>query len=260
VRGNETPTNPTTLNVNGDATCQIIKLPEHLDLAAVANGALLIDEVLAADRHCFLDMSNVQFIDSTGMGLLIRLQKKIRATGRQLVLLMPSVAVRRALALMQLQEFFATAPDLPQARELIAARAREETSAVRLRTSAAPNPLLWQGEITAANAQDVWEITETHLISKQRRELIIDMSAVRFMDSTGLGLMIRARKLAQREQVKLQFVHLQPAVQNVLHLARLEDYLLARNVPEPTVKSTSVTEGARNLFRVPQEPAKQFAE
>jgi anti-anti-sigma factor len=131
---------------------------------------------------------------------------------------------------------------------------------VRLRTPAAPNPLLWQGEITAANAAEVWDTTETHLISKRRRELVIDMSGVRFMDSTGLGMMVRAKKLAQREEVKLEFVHLQPAVQNVVHLARLEEFLLVRNGHEPAAKSTDAMEETRNLFRVSQEPAKQLAE
>jgi anti-anti-sigma factor len=221
--------------LNGHNTFQLVKLPERLDLATVCNDALLADGLLADGRHCLLDMSHVQFIDSTGVGLLIRLQKKIRGTGRQLVLLAPSAKVQQALALMQLQNFFAAAPDLASAQELIASRAREETDAVRLRSPAAINPLLWQGEITAANAKDVWDTTETHLTSKQRRELVIDMSAVRFMDSTGLGMMVRAKKLALREQVKLEFVHLQPAVQNVVQLARLEEYLLTRNGHELAV-------------------------
>jgi N-acetylglucosaminyldiphosphoundecaprenol N-acetyl-beta-D-mannosaminyltransferase len=212
--------------VRAEENWKWIKLPERLDLAAVRDDVLLVDQVLADGRHCLLEMDNVQFIDSTGVGLLIRLQKKIRATDRQLVLLAPSPMVQRALALMQLQNFFASAPDFASAQELIAARTREKTGAVRLRTPAALNPLLWQGEITAANAKEVWSTTETHISSKQRRELVIDMSGVRFMDSTGLGMMVRAKKLAQQEQVKLDFIHLQPAVQNVVRLARLEEFLL----------------------------------
>ena len=49
---------------------------------------------------------------------------------------------------------------------------------------------------------------------------------------TGLGMMVRAKKLAQHEQVKLDFIHLQPAVQNVVHLARLDEFLLAET-PAP---------------------------
>ena len=226
VRGNTAQTESSILKLPTETHWQLVHVPERLDLAAVRHEAALLEQAFADGCHCFLDMSHVRFIDSTGVGLLIRMQKKIRSIDRQLVLLAPSLMVQRALTLMRLENFFATASDLSSAQALIAARAREQAGAVRLRSATATNPLLWQGEITAANAQEVWERTETHLTSKQRHELIIDMSGVRFMDSTGLGIMVRAKKLAQREQVKLEFTNLQPAVQNVLHLARLENFLL----------------------------------
>jgi len=211
--------------VRAEQNWQWINLPERLDLAAVRDDALLVDQVLADGRHCLLEMDKVKFIDSTGVGLLIRLQKKIRATNRQLVLLAPSAAVRRALSLMRLQNFFAAAPDFAAAQQLIEARTREQSSAVALPAS---NPLFWQGEITAANAKEVWHTTEAYLSSRQRKELVIDLSGVRFMDSTGVGVMVRAKKLAQREGVKLAFIHLQPAVENVIQLAQLQEFLLAR--------------------------------
>ena len=187
----------------------------------------LVDQALADGRHCLLEMAHVKFIDSTGVGLLIRLQKKSASTrSSKLVLLAPSSEVRRALELMQLQNFFDCAPSFAAAQQLIAAREREQNAVVRLRSPAAINPVLWQGEITAANATEVWSTTETHINSKQRRQLVIDLSGVRFMDSTGLGLMVRAKKLAQLKQVKLEFTHAQPAVQNVIHLARLEEFLM----------------------------------
>jgi len=220
---------------DGQNNYHLIKIPTRLDLAAVCEEVALLEPAFNDHRHCVLDMGHVQFVDSTGVGLLIRLQKKIRADGRRLVLLAPSARVQRALELMRLQNFFDTAPDLPSAQALIAARMREQTGAVQLRTSAAVNPLLWQGEITAANAQDVWQRSEAHITARRGRDLIIDMSGVRFMDSTGLGMMIRARKLAEREQVKLEFTHLQPAVQNVVQLARLEAFLLSASHRELAV-------------------------
>jgi len=214
--------------VRAEQNWQWINLPERLDLAAVRDDALLVDQVLADGRHCLLEMDKVKFIDSTGVGLLIRLQKKVRATNRQLVLLAPSPAVQRALSLMRLQNFFAAAPDFAAAQQLIEARMREQSNAVALPGVPASNPLLWQGEITAANAKEVWRTTEAHLSSGQRKELIIDLAGVRFMDSTGVGVMVRAKKLAQREGVKLAFVHLQPAVANVIQLAQLQEFLLTR--------------------------------
>ena len=158
----------------------------------------MVEQVLADGRDCLLDLSAVEFIDSTGIGWLIRLQKKIRVSGRQLVLLAPSHNVQRALKLMHLHNFFAAATDIPAALKLIAQHAREENAPATPRTAAAMNPLVWQGEITAANAELVWRRTEAHVrtLSAARRDVVIDLAAVRFIDSTGAGLMVRARKLA----------------------------------------------------------------
>jgi anti-anti-sigma factor len=66
---------------------------------------------------------------------------------------------------------------------------------------------------------------------------------VRFIDSTGLGIMVRAKKLAQREQVKLEFIHPQPSVQNVVHIAKLEQFLFG----SPQKISTPIEEPAAAL-------------
>ena len=214
--------------VKAEADWQWIKLPERLDLASVRNDVLLLDQILADGRHCLLQMTKVDFIDSTGMGLLIRLQRKIRATGRQLVLLDPSPAVKRALALMRLEDFFASAPDFESAQRLIETRTLEENRSVSTNIAKPMESLAWQGEITAANAERVWRLTEEQITSSEAstQPLVIDLSQVRFIDSTGVGVMIRARKLAQRRGAKLSFTGTQPAVQNVLRLARLDAFLL----------------------------------
>jgi N-acetylglucosaminyldiphosphoundecaprenol N-acetyl-beta-D-mannosaminyltransferase len=71
-----------------------------------------------AEEHGVLDLSNVSRIDSAGVGLLLALQKKLRAEGRQLVLASPNRRVRRALAVMRLQDDFIIAPDLAAAHRL----------------------------------------------------------------------------------------------------------------------------------------------
>jgi N-acetylglucosaminyldiphosphoundecaprenol N-acetyl-beta-D-mannosaminyltransferase len=217
--------------VKAEADWQWIQLPERLDLASVRNDVLLLDQILADGRHCLLQMNKVDFIDSTGMGLLIRLQRKIRATRRQLVLIDPSPIVKRALALMHLQDFFASAPDFDSAQSLIKTRALEQNQAVSADLARSPESLVWQGEITAANAEHVWRLTEKQIVScdASAQRLVIDLTQVRFIDSTGVGLMIRARKLAQRHGAKLNFTGTQPAVQNVLRLSRLEAFLLGES-------------------------------
>jgi N-acetylglucosaminyldiphosphoundecaprenol N-acetyl-beta-D-mannosaminyltransferase len=213
--------------VKSEETWQWIKLPERLDMAEVRDDALLVDQVLADGRHCLLELGNVKFIDSTGVGFLIRLQKKVRATGQQLVLLSPSEIVSRALAMMHLKDFFAIAPDFASAQKLIESRVREQREAVTASLANSAEPLVWHGEITAVNAEEVWQLTESRLASvASTKQLTVNMSQVRFIDSTGLGIMIRIKKSSQRRGVKLEFTGIQPAVKNVLQMARLEAFLM----------------------------------
>jgi N-acetylglucosaminyldiphosphoundecaprenol N-acetyl-beta-D-mannosaminyltransferase len=124
VRADKTRTQVST-PVEAGETWQCIKLPPRLDLQATRDDALLVDQVLADGRDCLLDLAAVEFIDSTGVGLLIRLQKKVKASGKQLILLAPSENVQRALKLMNLHNFFTSAPDLSAARELLNRRATQ---------------------------------------------------------------------------------------------------------------------------------------
>jgi N-acetylglucosaminyldiphosphoundecaprenol N-acetyl-beta-D-mannosaminyltransferase len=213
--------------VQSEINWQCIRLPESLDLMTVRDDTLLVEKLLADGRHCLLDAAGVQSIDSTGVGMLIGLQKKIRATGRHLVLLSPSQVLRDALALMHLGGFFDTAPDIPVARQLIEVRERERAAAVTRVAATPASPLLWQGEITAANAEAVWELTQAHLLKMgNHRELAIDLAGVRFIDSSGAGVMLRARKLARQRGMQLKFIGVQPPVLNVLRVARLDEFLL----------------------------------
>ncbi len=207
---------------------QEIKLPEVLDLEMVQSQELMADQILTDGHHCLMDMSIVKFIDSSGLGLLIRLQKKLRETGRQLILVAPSPAARRTFVLMHLEEFFSFAPDMPSAKQRIALPAQNLPLNPTIPAGAEPDLLIWQGEITAANAEDIWRKTVKWLARNPLpRQLVIDLSEVMFIDSSGLGAMLRTRKMAQRQGAKLIFTGLRPAVRNVLHIARLEGFLLA---------------------------------
>jgi N-acetylglucosaminyldiphosphoundecaprenol N-acetyl-beta-D-mannosaminyltransferase len=210
---------------------QIALCPAHLDVSAAQKDLLKIDRIVGAGRHCFLRMAGVKRIDSTGLAYLIGLQKGVRNSGYELVLLAPSPAAQGALKSMRIDEFFASAPDLGTAQYLLQLRARQQSVAVTLRTAAAVSPLVWHGEITAANADRVWDTTRAFIeTSRPERELALDLSNVRFIDSSGLGLMVRAKKLARQRGLDLAFRGLQPAVQNVVHIARLEAFLQSREL------------------------------
>jgi N-acetylglucosaminyldiphosphoundecaprenol N-acetyl-beta-D-mannosaminyltransferase len=199
--------------------------PSRLDLAVVQRDAWLWEKAAKDGRHCLLNMAGVQSLDSSGIGLLISLQKRLQNAGRQLLLVAPTEFVRRALKRMRLHDFLTTARDELTAWQHIDARSAAASTPTLNQLT---NTLEWQGEVTAANAETVWNATTTEICSQipPPERFRIDLSRLRFIDSTGLGIMIRARKFAREQGIQIVFTHAQANVRNVLRLARMESILL----------------------------------
>jgi N-acetylglucosaminyldiphosphoundecaprenol N-acetyl-beta-D-mannosaminyltransferase len=205
-----------------EPTWQRIAMPERLDVSVVKEDAAFWEQIGTGGRDCLLEMDGVKFIDSTGIALLIGLEKQLRLARRQLVLLSPSRPVQRTLVLMRLENFFMNARNAVEARRLIEARRQEQSAVV---VNGETGPLIWQGEITSTNAEEVWRLTETHLDRSSDRQ-VIDLSGLRFIDSAGVALMVRAKQLARQRGMTLRCAGAGPAVRNVLRLSKLETLLL----------------------------------
>jgi N-acetylglucosaminyldiphosphoundecaprenol N-acetyl-beta-D-mannosaminyltransferase len=195
-----------------------IKMPPRLDCSTVQNTAIF-QKLLGEKRNCLIDMSSVEFIDSTGVGFLIQLHKNVRSAGHRLVLVAPTKATRRALKLMRLEEYFFIAENFSTAQQLIESDPIAKPVCVNGKIS-------WRGELTAANAEDVWQETQSHFRTGEK-SLLIDLERLRFVDSTGLGLMVRAKKFGREKGMNVVFTGIQPAVRNVIQVARLESFLLS---------------------------------
>jgi N-acetylglucosaminyldiphosphoundecaprenol N-acetyl-beta-D-mannosaminyltransferase len=211
----------------GTAEFYRTRLPNRLDFSAVNERASLIEEITVSEGNCLLEMNSTTFIDSTGVGFLIRLHKRLRAHGRELILLAPSRVVLRALKLMRLSDFFHLATNQEDALQVL-----EQTKTAGIHAQGLAEMdlscLHWHGEVTAANAEPVWEHTRQYLTSAGTEKKTIDLRDVRFIDSSGLGLMVRAKKLSEANGQGLTFVGMRPAVRNVVRLSRLEGFLFSR--------------------------------
>lgn len=219
-------------SAESEAKYHLIRLPHRLDALEARQLAQALPDLADEQSHCFLDANSVEFIDSTGIGLLIQWRKRVQAMGRHLVLVAPSRAVRRALSLLRLHDFFTVAEDVSAAHRVVIARLQEQLI-TRLPSTAGVGQmeqsvlLNWHGEVTAANTTQVWEKTLSILDGDATAQnWRIDFSDVRFIDSSGLGLMLRVKKLAAERGKTLNFSGLQTAVHNVIQLAGLAEFLL----------------------------------
>jgi len=191
------------------------------------------DATKCVGRNCIVDLSGLPFFDSTDVGLLLQLQKKFRAAGRHFVLASASPGVQRALALMGLKDHFAMAPDLAAAERIIEMRTAEEFAMVTRGTAENTPELEWHGEVTAANAGEFWRHTQELLVgATEPSPVAIDLSGARFIDSSGLTIMLRLQQWAWGRGTKVIFTGARPAVREVLRKANLDQLLLGK--PELT--------------------------
>lgn len=204
-----------------ERTWQRIEAAACLDRDSIEADAALWEKIPLAERHCLLELAGVRFIDSAAIALFVRLQKKLRRRGRQLVLLSPSPAVREAFCLMHFENYFEIAQDALEAREIIEARAREQNAPIPPTL-----PMAWHGEITAKNAGRTWKRTCAAMKRHSCERWLIDLGSVRFMDTSGVKMMLRARKFAVRWGIRLAFCNPSEPVQNVLHAAKLDHLIV----------------------------------
>jgi len=180
--------------------------------------------VMQERRHCLLDLSQVHVIDSTGVAMLARWRQQLSAQGWHLVLLAPSAEIRRALHNLRLSDHFLISKDWAAAQRLIGMK-RPGPAPVTL--TGGPRPLAWRGEVTAANTEQVWQLTVQFLgvLGAKRTTLGIDLSGLRFIDSAGASLMLRVAEFARSLEMKVSFAGVQPNVRNVLQLSQLDRLL-----------------------------------
>ncbi|MCI0748620.1 MAG: WecB/TagA/CpsF family glycosyltransferase [Verrucomicrobia subdivision 3 bacterium] len=204
-----------------ESTWARVRAPERFDYASVVRDADVWRQI--ATQHCLLDVSAVEFFDSSALALLMQLHHRLQPF--RLILIAPSATVRRILHRFKLDDFFTVASDTIHARELVT----DDPPPPAPPEFAHPvPPLLWKGELTAANAEDVWAATQPQIdaLCNSGSDAIIDLAALRFIDSTGVGLMIRAKRYTQNLGATLRFRNPHPNVRNVLRMARLELFLL----------------------------------
>jgi N-acetylglucosaminyldiphosphoundecaprenol N-acetyl-beta-D-mannosaminyltransferase len=202
----------------------IIRAPTRLD-AAAARAARAEWLRAVENSHVLFDLTDTEFADSTGVGALIQLRRRAREVGWQFFLIAPRPQVEAALKLMKLDELFTIQAGLASARIVMesGAGAAPVTSGML----EAELQIRWTGEVTALNAVELGAYTESELAqAAPGMTVAIDLSRVTFVDSSGIGLMVRFKKNLKRRNINLKFENAVTSVRNVVRQTQLEEFLL----------------------------------
>lgn len=77
-----------------------------------------------------------------------------------------------------------------------------------------------EGDIDLENAGDVRKALLASL--KQKKDLLVDMSGVDYIDSSGIASLVEGLQVARKQKNELSLVSVSPRARRVLELARLD--------------------------------------
>ncbi|MEO1255559.1 MAG: STAS domain-containing protein [Bacteroidota bacterium] len=111
------------MKYNKEIKKNILKLRFSGDLIGENNGPEVVElanEAIASGvKHCLLDISEVRYINSSGIGVLITLLTKFRNKDGDLYIINPSEHVNKLLIMTKLQAIFNIAETEDQALDKI---------------------------------------------------------------------------------------------------------------------------------------------
>lgn len=205
-----------------------ITMPERLDAVEVQQvESQWLKRLDEAQDGLILVGADVKFIDSTGLGLLMRLQKRCRETRKHLVLAAASGALMKLLTLTRLHTLLKQAETRDAALLRILGEARAglpPAGAVEV-----PVRVEWSGSVTNTECDGLGTgaLGILHNAADKGGVVEIDLSGVNKIDAGGLALMLRLLEQASRERTRLRFTNPAAVVRETLRTAHLEDLLAA---------------------------------
>jgi anti-sigma B factor antagonist len=105
------------ISVSGDCDpFRVVSVAGEIDVAAAPSLAAKLEEVVAGGGvDIVLDLSEVTFLDSSGLGVLVKYLKRVLGAGGQIRLVVTNRAVRQVIEITRLDTVFAVYDDLDAA-------------------------------------------------------------------------------------------------------------------------------------------------
>ena len=91
-------------NVRAENGAVVISVSGEIDIATCAQLRDAIEPHLGPSQTIVLDLSGVQFMDSSSLSVLVQARGALTADGGSLMLRNPSTAARRVLSITQLED------------------------------------------------------------------------------------------------------------------------------------------------------------
>jgi len=203
---------------------KVAKLPPRLDAAFLAGAGEGLTAALSRERFHVLDMTSTSFIDSSGLGFLIRLWRNGSQEQRALYLIGVNSVVRRALKLNRLWDLLKES--VFESEQTIAEKLREGKGILQwsLVIDMQTKAMLFKplGRLDASQTLKIDFEGLTAGIGE--RDCVINLEGLEFMDSSGIALFLKLQRYILSRGKKLLFYGAREPVQQMFFITKLTPF------------------------------------
>jgi anti-sigma B factor antagonist len=97
--------------------------------------------------------------------------------------------------------------------------------------------LTLEGDLVIGEPESTFKRTVTRLIEDGKVHLLVDLKGVGFLDSSGLGALVRALTSAQKEGGQTKLLHVGPQTRKLLEATKLDSVFELHDDLETAVSS-----------------------
>jgi anti-sigma B factor antagonist len=94
-----------------------------------------------------------------------------------------------------------------------------------------------RGDLVIGEPESTFKKTVTRLLEDGSINLLVDLREVHFLDSTGLGALVRALTTSQKEGGQTKLLHAGPQVKKLLEMTKLDSVFELHDDLEKAVSS-----------------------
>jgi N-acetylglucosaminyldiphosphoundecaprenol N-acetyl-beta-D-mannosaminyltransferase len=206
---------------------QIIVLPERLDAPAAKELREKVESALTQDQLIF-DFSSVAFIDSSGLGLLIRAWRQADAESKNIYFVKVPQKIRLFFQLNRSLDIFQD-KIVSNLDEVLSLRDQQQTLTFQYFLESDPNYKLLH-LVGRLDAKKMADLDINSLLEKvDDHHCILNLKNLRFVDSAGLSLFLRLQRHLSSLGNNCVFYGLDDNVRQVFRITKL-DHLLKSTV------------------------------
>jgi anti-sigma B factor antagonist len=111
-----------TAQVAGDGSCTVVTVAGEADVTTRELGEVLAAEAATEPRLLLIDMTELRFIDSAALNMIVRAYQRLHRDGGVMALVHPGGAVRRVLELTGIDQRITVYENADQAIEAFCQR------------------------------------------------------------------------------------------------------------------------------------------